>query len=42
MQCTENGHCIGAFDVPEWESIPEIDIRMETRKGCSYAIETIA
>ena len=26
-------HCIGAFDVPDWKDIPEIDILIETRKG---------
>jgi len=26
-------NCIGAFIVPEWENIPEIDILMPTRKG---------
>ena len=26
-------HCIGAFEVPDMESIPELDILIETRKG---------
>jgi len=32
-------NCIGAFEVPEWDSIPDIDIFIETRKGValSYA-----
>jgi len=32
-------HCIGAFEVPDWKNIPEIDILLETRKGValSYA-----
>ena len=37
-------HCIGAFDVPDWKAIPEIDILIETRKGValSYTSEKIA
>ena len=37
-------HCIGAFEVPDWEGIPEIDILIETRKGValSYTPEKIA
>jgi len=30
-------NCIGAFDVPEWESISDIDILMETRKGVAIS-----
>ncbi len=26
-------NCIGAFDVPDWDSIPDFDILLETRKG---------
>jgi hypothetical protein len=26
-------HCIGAFDVPDWDSIPDFDIYVEPRKG---------
>ena len=26
-------HCIGAFEVPDLESIPELDILIETKKG---------
>jgi len=26
-------NCIGAFDVPDWENIPDFDIFVETRKG---------
>ena len=37
-------HCIGAFEVPDWKDIPEIDILIETRKGValSYTPEKIA
>jgi len=37
-------HCIGAFDVPEWKDIPEIDILVETRKGVAvcYTPEKLA
>ena len=37
-------HCIGAFEVPDWKNIPEIDILIETRKGValSYTAEKIA
>jgi len=35
---------IGAFEVPDWKDIPEIDILIETRKGValSYTNEKIA
>ena len=26
-------NCIGAFEVPSWDNIPELDITLETRKG---------
>ena len=26
-------NCIGAFEVPDWKSIPELDVTIETRKG---------
>ena len=26
-------NCIGAFEVPDWENIPDFDIMIETRKG---------
>ena len=37
-------NCIGAFDVPDRQKIPEADIIMETRKGValSYAPEQVA
>ena len=37
-------NCIGAFDVPDRQKIPEADIIMETRKGValSYALEQVA
>ena len=37
-------HCIGAFEVPDWKDIPEIDILIKTRKGValSYTSEKIA
>ena len=37
-------NCIGAFDVPDLQKIPEADIIMETRKGValSYAPEQVA
>jgi len=32
-------NCIGEFQVPDWDKIPDYDIIMETRKGVatSYA-----
>ena len=30
-------HCIGAFEVPDWKNIPEIDILIETRKGVALS-----
>ena len=37
-------HCIGAFEVPDWKDIPEIDILIETRKGValSYQNDSLA
>lgn len=26
-------HCIGSFDVPDWDSIPELQVYIKTRKG---------
>lgn len=26
-------NCIGAFEAPRWDNIPELDITLETRKG---------
>jgi len=34
---SRNYNCIGAFDVPEWDSILDIDILMETRKGVAIS-----
>jgi hypothetical protein len=33
-------NCIGAFEVPDWNSIPGMDITIETRKGValSYSV----
>jgi len=30
-------NCIGAFEVPEWENIPELDVLIETRKGVALS-----
>ena len=30
-------NCIGAFTVPERESIPEADVRLKTRKGVALS-----
>ena len=30
-------HCIGAFDVPDWKDIPELEVLIETRKGVALA-----
>ena len=37
-------HCIGAFDVPDWNNIPELAVYICTRKGValSYAPTQIA
>ncbi len=39
QQITIHYHCIGAFDVPDWKDIPELEVLIETRKGValSYA-----
>jgi len=29
-------NCIGAFEVPAWENIPDFDILIEARKGVTY------
>jgi DNA invertase Pin-like site-specific DNA recombinase len=44
QQVVPHYHCIGAFEVPDWKDIPEIDILIETRKGValSYTNEKIA
>jgi hypothetical protein len=34
--------CIGAFEVPDWESIPEFDILVEPRKGVSMYYSPMA
>ena len=26
-------NCIGAFDVPDWDGVPDVDVLVETRKG---------
>jgi hypothetical protein len=33
QKVTVHYNCIGAFEVPDWESIPDFDILIETRKG---------
>ncbi len=35
-------NCIGAFEVPEWKNIPELEVLIETRKGValSYSQKT--
>ncbi|MDR1132451.1 MAG: recombinase family protein, partial [Oscillospiraceae bacterium] len=33
QEVTIHYNCIGVFDVPAWDKIPDIDIFMETRKG---------
>jgi len=30
-------NCIGAFEVPDWECIPDLDILIETRKGVTLS-----
>ena len=35
-----NFNCIGAFEVPDWKNIPEIDILLETRKGAAQSYST--
>jgi len=37
QKVTIHYNCIGAFDVPEWDSIPDIDILLETRKGVAVS-----
>lgn len=33
QRITVHYNCIGAFEVPDWENIPDFDILIETRKG---------
>ena len=33
QKVTVHYNCIGAFEVPDWDSIPDFDILIETRKG---------
>lgn len=37
-------HCIGPFDIPEWDKIPELAVYIETRQGVelSYATKKVA
>ena len=37
QKVTIHYNCIGAFDVPEWDSIPDIDILLQTRKGVAVS-----
>ena len=40
QEITIHYNCIGPFDVPDWNSIPDIDILMETRKGVAIGYST--
>jgi len=44
QKVTIHYNCIGAFDVPDWKDIPEVDILIETRNGValSYTPEKIS
>jgi hypothetical protein len=33
QKVTIHYNCIGPFEIPDWESIPELEILIETRKG---------
>ena len=34
-------NCIGAFEVPDWKSIPDFDILIETRKGVTLSYSPV-